>query len=110
MFDFETIRPQYNVLAWTSENSVTFHLKFSDPNLQKSIQEELESKGFSTIYEFTVKQSVLFQPPSGMDTLQILERICTTLELEHYKVQRKIVPRWKLLQDVLPIQSFILGS
>lgn len=110
MFDFESIKLQYDVLAWMSENSVSFYLEFSDPNLQKSVQEELESKGFSTIYEFTVRRLIQLQPPSGMDTLQILERICTTLELENYKVERKIVSRGKLLGDVLPIQSFILGS
>ena len=110
MFNFETIKPQYDVLAWMSENSVSFYLEFSDPTLQKSVQEELKSKGFSTIYEFTVRRLIQLQPPSGMDTLQILERICTTLELEHYKVQRKIAPRWKLIEDILPIQSFILGS
>ena len=110
MFNFETIKPQYDVLAWMSENDVSFYLEFSDLTLQKSVQEELESKGFSTIYEFAATRLIQFRPPSGMDTLQILERICTTLELEHYKVQRKIVPRQKLLEDVLPIQSFILGS
>ena len=108
MFNFD-IKPQYDVLAWMSENSVSFYLEFSDPTLQKSVREELESQGFST-YEFTVRRLIQLQPPSGIDTVQILERICTTLELKHYKVQRKIAPRGKLLEDVLPIQSFILGS
>ena len=44
------------------------------------------------------------QPPVGFDRVQVMERICTTLESQGIVVERK-----KSKSDVKPIQSFILG-
>ena len=38
--------------------------------------------------------------PAGLDLIQVIERVCTTLELRAIKVAQKIVPVGKILSDV----------
>lgn len=106
MFDFESIKPQYDVLAWTLESDAyDFYLEFSSAELQQSVGKELESKSF---YVFELSQTLWVRQPAGFDKIQILERICTTLEMQGYTVIRKLVQKDQLLENIKPVQSFIL--
>lgn len=109
MFDFATIKPKYDVLVCASEGDVdNFWMRFASIDLKLSIRKELELNSF-WVYDLTVANYLWIKPPAGLDLIQVMERICTTLEMQGYKVERKIAPRGKLLDDAKPLQSFILG-
>jgi len=108
MFDFSGIKPSYDVLVWASEDEFMFWMEFNNPELKTSVLKDLREKSFGVI-TMSCDEILWIQPPTGFDRVQIMERICTTLESEGFVVERKAVPKNKSKNDVAPIQSFIIG-
>ena len=79
MFDFATIKPKYDVLVCASEGDVdNFWMRFASIDLKLSIRKELELNSF-WVYDLTVANYLWIKPPAGLDLIQVMERICTTL-------------------------------
>jgi hypothetical protein len=109
MFDFSGIKPSYDVLVWASEDTNMFWMEFStSAELKISVQKDLREKAFGVI-GMPCDEILWIQSPVGMDRRQVMERICTTLELEVFKIERKLIPEHKTSSEVAPIQSFIIG-
>jgi hypothetical protein len=108
MFDFSGIKPSYDVLVWASEDTNMFWMEFSSAELKISVQKDLREKAFGVI-GMPCDEILWIQSPVGMDRQQVMERICTTLELEGFKIERKLIPEHKTSSEVAPIQSFIIG-
>jgi hypothetical protein len=108
MFDFSGIKPSYDVLVWASEDTNMFWMEFSSAELKISVQKDLREKAFGVI-GMPCDEILWIQSPVGMDRRQVMERICTTLELEGFKIERKLIPEHKTSSEVAPIQSFIIG-
>lgn len=107
-FKFESIKPKFDVICVTYENNNKAILEFSDNELMQQVVAYLLPQNFISCIIPVGKDMIGIQIKDTFDSLQVLERICTTLELHHKSVNRKLIPVGKYDKDVAPIQSYLL--
>ena len=105
-FDFSSITPTVDVICLTHEGVNKALLEFSDTELMEQVVGYLQHQAFISFIMPGGKDILALQIKDTFDTLQILERICTTLELHNKTVSRKL--RTSGNSDSKIVQSYLL--
>jgi hypothetical protein len=105
-FDFSSITPTVDVICLTHEGVNKALLEFSDTELMEQVVGYLQHQAFISFIMPGGKDILALQIKDTFDTLQILERICTTLELHNKTVSRKFLTSGN--SDSKVVQSYLL--
>lgn len=105
-FDFTSIKPTVDVIVLTHEGVNKAVLEFSDANLMEQVVGYLMVQTSISGIMPAGKDMIGIQIKDTFDGLQILERICTTLELHHKTVSRKFLTSGN--SDYKIVQSYLL--
>lgn len=112
MFDFSTIKSPQDALVHIGEGD-SQNIFIGIPNIEKRkwiYDSLLENESGLISFVQDLSTEIWVVTSTGADKYAIAERISTTLEMEGFKVTRKIVPRLQSLGDAKEVQSFITGA
>jgi hypothetical protein len=105
-FDFSSITPTVDVICLTHEGVNKALLEFSDTELMEQVVGYLQHQAFISFIMPVGKDMIGIQIKDTFDSLQVLERICTTLELHNKTVSRKFLTSGN--SDSKVVQSYLL--
>ena len=105
-FDFSSITPTVDVICLTHEGVNKAVLEFSDSSLLEQVVGYLIPQDFLSAIMPVGKDMIGIQIKDTFDSLQVLERICTTLELNNKTVSRKFLTSGG--SDSKVVQSYLL--
>ena len=105
-FNFGDIKPTVDVSVLTHEGVNKAVLEFSDSSLLEQVVGYLIPQDFLSAIMPVGKDMIGIQIKDTFDSLQVLERICTTLELNNKTVSRKFLTSGN--SDSKVVQSYLL--
>ena len=104
--NFDDITPKYQALVWTyGSDSIHVEIPKNSEVFYATQQQLKQSKIFTFVVGFP-DNSLYIGVPSAYDTLQVAERISTSLEEQNLKIERRYYKAGK--REPISVQSFIL--
>jgi hypothetical protein len=107
-FNFSSIKPTVDVSVLTHKDTNKAVLEFSDSELMLLVVGYLVPQDFISTIMPIGKDMIAIVIKDTFDSLQVLERICTTLELHNKSVTRKFLTSSS--SDFKMVQSYVLGG